>query len=237
MRQHAEAFEPGLFRNDRQAAVKQSDIAAKFVDDEALEERLLGGRQQCPGADQAGNHAAPVDIGDQKHRHIRGQGEPHIGNIVFAEIDLGGAAGAFDDDKIGLIFKDREAFQNLRHQALLEGLKFAGAVIAAHLAQHHQLGADIRLRLQQDWIHIHRWRRAAGPGLQRLGAADLAAARGHGGVVGHVLRLERAHPVAAPQKRPAQPGGQQRFAHVGAGALQHDGLGRHALRTRYRPGL
>ncbi len=38
-----------------------------------------------------------------------------------------------------------------------------------------------------------RWRRgAAGDGLQRLGAADLAAVDGDGGVVGHVLRLERA---------------------------------------------
>ena len=40
-----------------------------------------------------------------------------------------------------------------------------------------------------------RRRRAAGQRLQRLGAADLAAVRGDGGVVAHVLRLERPHPA------------------------------------------
>ncbi len=45
--------------------------------------------------------------------------------------------------------------------------------------------------------------------LQRLGAADLAAVRGHRGVVRHVLRLERADLEAAPRQRARQPGDDQ----------------------------
>jgi antitoxin CptB len=73
------------------------------------------------------------------------------------------------------------------------------------LALAPQLGADIALRLQQHRVHVDGRRGAAGHGLQRLGAADLAAVGGDGGVVGHVLRLERPHDQAAIGEQPAQP--------------------------------
>ena len=60
-----------------------------------------------------------------------------------------------------------------------------------------------------------------GARLQRLGAADLAAVRGHGGVVRHVLRLERQHAQAAPGEGAAKPGDQQGLADVRARALKH----------------
>src|SRR3546814_7887078 len=43
---------------------------------------------------------------------------------------------------------------------------------------------------------------AGGARLQRLGAADLAAVDGHGGIVRHVLRLERTdrHPAPGEQR-------------------------------------
>src|SRR3546814_14018512 len=47
----------------------------------------------------------------------------------------------------------------------------------------------------------------------------------HGGVVGHVLRLERPHAQAAPREDAAEPGGEQRLADVGTGALEHEGGG------------
>ena len=56
---------------------------------------------------------------------------------------------------------------------------------------------------------------------------DLAAIGGDGGVVGHVLGLERTHPQAAPGKVTAQPRDQHAFPDIGAGALDHDGA-RHA---------
>ena len=34
------------------------------------------------------DHAAPVDVADQHHRHVGGAGEAHIGDVVGAQIDL-----------------------------------------------------------------------------------------------------------------------------------------------------
>ena len=68
---------------------------------------------------------------------------------------------------------------------------------------------------------------AGGAGLQGLGAADLAAVGGDGGVVRHVLRLERAHAEAAVGEGAGEAGDDQRLADVGAGALEHQGAGGH----------
>ena len=64
------------------------------------------------GADKAGQHPAAFDIGAQHHRHIRGLGKTHIGDIAFAQVGLGGAAGAFDQNQIGVPGDDMEAFQH-----------------------------------------------------------------------------------------------------------------------------
>ena len=65
----------------------------------------------------------------------------------------------------------------------------------------------------------------AGPRLQRLRPADLAAVGGDGRVVAHVLRLERPHPQPAPREGAAQARHQQRLAGVRAGALDHQRAG------------
>jgi hypothetical protein len=54
-----------------------------------------------------------------------------------------------------------------------------------------------------------------------LGPADLAADSGDRSVVGHVLRLERAHAQAEVGEQAAQPRRQHRLAHVRAAALNH----------------
>ena len=76
------------------------------------------------------------------------------------------------------------------------------------------------LRFEQHRVHVGGWRDPASACLQRLGTADLAAVRCHRGVVRHVLRLERPHLEPAPGERPPQPGDDQRFADIGAGALK-----------------
>ena len=69
------------------------------------------------------------------------------------------------------------------------------------------------------WIDVRPRRRAC---LQGLGTPDLAAAIiGDGGIVRHVLRLERAHAQPAPGKDPREPGNEHGFADIGAGALDH----------------
>jgi hypothetical protein len=53
-------------------------------------------------ADEAGDHAAAVDIPDQHHRHVGRAGKAHIGDVAGAQVDLAGAAGAFDQHDVGL---------------------------------------------------------------------------------------------------------------------------------------
>ena len=105
---------------------------------------------------------------------------------------------------------------------------------ALYPAAQHDLRRAVRLRLQQHRVHVADRRDAAGPRLQRLRPADLAAICRHRGVVRHVLRLERPHPEPAPRKGARQPGDEQRLADIGAGALQHQRAG-HARRLRRAP--
>ena len=60
---------------------------------------LIVGVEDCEGADDGGDDAAAVDVADQKGGDIGGGGKAHIGEIAVAQIDLGGAAGAFDDER------------------------------------------------------------------------------------------------------------------------------------------
>jgi hypothetical protein len=83
------------------------------------------------------------------------------------------------------------------------------------------LRADVALRLQQHRIHVDARGDAAGARLQRLGAADLAAVGRHGGVVRHVLRLERADFQPTRGEGAAEAGDDERLADVRAGALKH----------------
>ena len=59
---------------------------------------------------------------------------------------------------------------------------------------------------------------AGGLGLDDLGAPHFQPFRGDAGVVGHGLGLEWRYPQSAFGKDPAQGGGDDAFAHVGAGA-------------------
>ena len=64
------------------------------------------------------------------------------------------------------------------------------------LALHHDLRANLALRLKQHRVQVHRHRAARRAGLERLRPADLAAILGDGRVIRHVLRLERRDAVA-----------------------------------------
>src|SRR5262249_12902719 len=64
----------------------------------------------------------------------------------------------------------------------------------------HHLAAQVRIRLEQDRIHVRRRLQSARLGLNYLGPADLSAAGTGIGIVGHVLRFEGSYAdAAAPQ--------------------------------------
>ncbi len=155
-------------------------------------------------------------------RHVGGAGEAEVGDVAGAQVDLGGRARALDEDEIGFGAEPAEAVEHGRHELRLPVLELARLGRAHDAALHHDLRADVALGFQQDRVHVHGRRHAGGAGLQRLGPADLAAIGGHGGIVRHVLRLERAHAQAAAFEDAQQSGDEQRLADVGPGAGQHE---------------
>ena len=98
--------------DDLYGVLEQRRVAAELVDHVAPDAGPFPGAQQRQGADDAGNGAAALDIGDQHHRQIGGFGESHVGDIAGPEVDLGRAAGAFDHHQIGVGGQDTEAFQH-----------------------------------------------------------------------------------------------------------------------------
>ena len=222
-------------------AVEQADIAAEFVDHIALEQLLFVVGQDGVRARNTGDHAAPVDIADQHHWRLRCQCKTHIGDIAGAEIDLGRAAGAFHQNNIGIVAQPVKGIAHARHQIRLDLLIGAGIVIADDFSLHDQLRADIGLRFQQDRVHVDGWRGFAGTRLQCLRPADLKPFAGNGGIVRHVLRLERPHPQSTLYQHPAQPGHQHGFSDIRSCTLKHQGARCHipnpTIRTRYRSGL
>ena len=231
-RQEPRALEPGneaergparLLLDDRIGAVEEGGIAAELVDEEAPGERAFRRGQQRRGADQARDHAAPVHIPHQRHRHARGERKAHVGDIVLPQVHFGRAARALHQDQVGVPPKALETLQHAGHEVRLERVVAACVGAAGDGALHHHLGAVLAFGLEQHRVHVRAGLDAGGTRLQRLGAADLAAVRRDGCVVRHVLRLEGAHPEAARGIGAAEPGHQQGFPHIGAGALEHQG--------------
>ena len=213
---------PGRGGLDRpQAFVEEMNISAHLVDNEAMNARAIIARQHDARADETRDHAAAVDVADEDHRHARRLGEAHIGDVAGAQVDLGRAARALDQDDVGASPDDREALHDRRQQFALARRIVARPHRRETATLHDHLRAGLALRLQQHGVHVHARRDAGGTRLQRLRAADLAAIRRDRGVVRHVLRLERHDAHAAPDQEARQTGDQRRLADVGAGALEH----------------
>jgi hypothetical protein len=220
--QHAEARPAGAISDRRIAVVEKPRIAAKLVDEEALDEGRILRIDHGFGAHELRNHPAAIDIADENHRHAFRLRETHIGDVAGAQIDLGGGARALHQHEIRLTAQDGEAFAHARQQLWLELRVIARARRREALALDDDLRAGLAFRLEQDRVHVDRRRYARSPSLERLGAPDLAAAIiGDGGVVRHVLRLERAHAKPAPGINPRESRDEHGFADIRAGALDH----------------
>ncbi|MNF88370.1 hypothetical protein D3C84_708630 [compost metagenome] len=173
--------------------MQQGNVAAEAVDHEAAHPRLLGRREQLEGADQMGEHAALVDVGDQDHRAVHRLGEAHVGDIAGAQVDLGRRAGALHHHH-----RIRRAQARVGGQ---HGLHRDGfVVVIGHgihgghgTAMDDHLGTGVAVGLEQHRVHVGVRFQPRRLGLHRLGAADFAAVCRHGAVEGHVLRLERHH--------------------------------------------
>ena len=206
------------------AIIKQTRIAAEFVDQKSGHHGGIARVQHRLCADDLGDHPAPVDISDQNHRHIRGAGKAHVGDIPGAQVDLGGAARTLHNHQIRPGAQAGERLQNRGHQPGFQRRIIACAHRGHPLPLHDHLRAHFGFRFQQHRVHVGQRSHPAGPRLQRLRATDLTAIGGHRRIVRHVLRLERPYRQPAQHRRPAQPRHQHGFAHIGPAALNHQRL-------------
>ena len=117
--------------------------------------------------------------------------------------------------------KPPETLQHRGHQFRLQRRIVPRPDRRAPLALHDYLRAGIRLGLQQHGVHVGQRLKPARERLQRLGPPDLPPVDGHGGIVRHVLRLERRHRKPPPPRRAAEPRDQKRLADIGTAALDH----------------
>ena len=132
-----------------------------------------------------------IDVGDQDHRAVDGFRIAHVGDVVCAQVDFRRTAGAFDDD--GAVMRAQTVMrgQHRVHRDTLVVVVGRRLQVADSAAMDDHLCPRVAVGLEQDRIEIGMWCDPGSLRLQRLGAADLAAVNGHGGVQCHVLRLER----------------------------------------------
>ena len=206
-------------------------VAAELVDHERRDQLALLRREQLHVADQAGEHAAAVDVADEQHRALRVEGHLHVDDVLVAQVDLGRAAGALDDDEVvggaQALVGGGDGGPDLR----LVGVVLAHRHVPHGTAEDDDLAAGLRARLEQHRVHVHVRLDAGRARLVRLRAAELAALRRDERVERHVLGLERRHAVAAARVDAAERRGQHALAGVRAGADAHARRGRRGGRT------
>jgi len=235
--QDAEHRLAGALLQPGQAGFEQADVAAKTVDDEALDPVLLGRRKQVEGANQVGEDTAPVDVGDEDDRAIDRLGEAHVGDVAVAQVDLGRRAGAFDDDALVGRRQPPPGFEHGTHRPRLVVVIGLGIEIGRDMAVDDDLGLLVGRRLQQHRVEVGMRRQPGGQRLQCLRPADLATIDRDRRIQRHVLRLKRRDAHAPPFEDAAQRRDQRRFAGIGSGALNHQGGAGHGSRLLEKAGL
>ena len=205
-----------------QAGAEDIHIPPEFVDNQALDPRLLVRLQQLHRAVEGGEHAPPVDVAAQEHRGVGPSGHAHVHNVVLPQVDLRRAARPLDDDDVVL---RRQGLVG-RHHLGDEALAVAEVLSRRHGAPGHAVDDHLRAHmaggLEQDGVHPHVGGHPRRLGLHHLSPAHLEAVGGDGGVEGHVLGFEGGHLIAVLLKYPAESGHQEAFARVGHGSLYHD---------------
>ncbi|MNL06427.1 hypothetical protein D3C87_1270620 [compost metagenome] len=204
-----------------ETGLQQGNVAAKTVDDEAFDPRLLARRQQLQCAHQMRENPAAVDVGDQQHRAIHRFGEPHVGDVAGTQIDFRRRTRTFDHHH-----RIRRAQPLVRDQHRFHRDGFV--VVIGHgihrrdrTAMDDHLSARIAVGLEQHRVHVGMRLEERRLSLHGLRATDFASVGRHRTVERHVLRLERHHADTLTRDPAAQRRHQGTFTGIGGGALHH----------------
>ncbi len=220
-RHHAQHRHAGQGVQLGEAGSEDLRIATQPIDDEPGHPRAVGRGQQRQRADESSEHAATVDVAHQQDRRLRQPGDVHVHEVGVAQVDLGRAPRALDDDHVVRRPQARQALGHDRRQLRLTRAVLAEAHAGDGPTADDELRAVVRLGLQEDRVHLHRRLDARGLRLRGLSPADLAAVGGDRGVERHVLRLERRHPETGAREDATEGRREQALAHARRRALQH----------------
>jgi len=162
-------------------------------------------------------HATPVNVTDDDHRQIGGPGQTHVGDVPVPQVDLGRAARSFADHHVEPGPQVGQGLQHHRQQLRREQAVVHRPGLGERLSHHDDLGAAVAARLQQYRVHRRLRLDPGGPGLHRLGPADLRPAQGDERVQRHVLGLERSHADPLPGQPTTDSGDQHTLSRVRRG--------------------
>jgi len=188
--------------NPRHGVREQRRIAANLLTMKPPIRAASSG-QSPPGPDQAGDHAAR-SMSPMSTTGTRQRCKAHVGDVVCAQVHFARAAApSISTMSASPLRRAKLSSTNGSKSGFIRCRRGLGGAMDA--AVHDHLGADLALRLEQNGIHVHaRGMRAARA--CSAWARPISPRPRHGGVVGHVLRLERTHPQAdrrmpAPSRR------------------------------------
>jgi hypothetical protein len=228
VRQDAERRHARALLEHGEAGREQRRVAAELVDDEPAHERPLLGREQRHGAEERGEHAAAVDVADEEDGAPACRATRMLTMSCSARLISAGLPAPSTTTTSWAARSRSSAPVDHRPELGLAGVVGARVGGAPRAAEHDHLRRAVALRLEQHRVHVDGRGHAGGHGLRGLRAADLAAVVGDGGVVRHVLRLERRHAQPRAREDAAERGDEGRLAGVRRGALHHE----HAAERR-----
>src|ERR1019366_3233898 len=100
--QDAVALTAGESGQHPQSRREQARVTAELVDHETRDQRLIEGIQEGDRPVERRENAASVNVPDDDDRQVGRPGQPHVGDVGVAQVDLGRAARALADDHVEL---------------------------------------------------------------------------------------------------------------------------------------
>ena len=206
------------------AFVKQAHIAAKLVDDNALDKLSVLESLQGDTAINRSEYPTPVNVAHQDDIGMGMTGHGQVHQVGVPQVDLRNAASSLHHDGIVTCC---QALKGIAHLTAVIDVRRAsspviiGILVADGLAVQDDLRSVVALGLQQQRVHIGVARDSSGLGLNGLGAPDFKAFGRRIGVQRHVLGLERCRAVTVLLEDAAQGCRDNALAHVATCPSQH----------------
>ena len=172
-RQHAEHGHARARFELAEAVAEQRRITPQLVDDEGAYEPPVPVGEQRHGPVQRGEDAAAVDVADHDGGYTELVCDTEVHDVVVEQVDLGRAAGAFEDHDVEAPAEVVARGEHGAQQFRLLGVVVGGVEVADRLAHDDDLARPLAGGLEQDRVHRHLGRRAGGERLHTLGAPDL----------------------------------------------------------------